>query len=169
MRVPETPTPAVKRFLVGVVLGMLIGWLFFIYQYGDVHESLLLDIQTLESELAKQTRTIDILREDQVKQNEENERRLTVQEVRIIIANERTSKLSEWTLYELKDLIEQEVEDVRNKDIAHVAESRFFLQRMLENKTFTVNQQEYQVSLIQLFLYTTLEVHVEVHEASSQS
>jgi hypothetical protein len=154
-----------QRFFAGFFLGIIIGWVFFLFQFGTVHENLLLEIGNQQAIIDKHEKTIEILREDQDKQNRENQQLLTVQDIRIEFINETEVKLSELTLHELRDSVESELENVRNKNIESVANSREFLLKTVENKIFIINDKRFQLKVEQLFLFTTLEMHVMIVSA----
>ncbi|WP_280769906.1 sporulation membrane protein YtrI [Salipaludibacillus daqingensis] len=154
-----------QRFFAGFFIGLLFGWLFFLYHFGTVHEKLVIEISDQQTEIEKHEKTIEILREDQDDQNEENQKMLTVQDIRIHFINEDDVKLSELTFHELRSAVESELEEVRNKDIETVAKSSDFIFKTVENKIFIINDKRYQLEVKQLSLFTTLEMHVIITSA----
>lgn len=157
-----------QRLFAGFFIGLLFGWMFFLYHFGTVHEKLVLEIGDQQTEIEKHKKTIEILREDQDEQNEENQKMLTVQDIRIRFINEEDVKLSELALHDLRAAVESELEEVRNKNIETVANSRDFIYKTVENKVFyTNNDNRYQLKVEQLFLYTTLEMRVMIVPAES--
>ncbi|PYZ93745.1 hypothetical protein CR194_11365 [Salipaludibacillus keqinensis] len=151
-----------QRFFAGFFIGLLFGWMFFLYHFGTVHEKLVLEIGDQQTEIEKHVKMIEILREDQDEQNEENQKLLTVQDIRIYFMNEDDVRLSELTLHELRGAVESELGEVRNKNIETVANSRNFILKTVQNKIFIVNDKRYQLKVEQLFLSTTLEMHVMI-------
>ncbi|WP_416151485.1 sporulation membrane protein YtrI [Salipaludibacillus sp. HK11] len=151
-----------QRFFAGFFIGLLFGWMFFLYHFGTVHEKLVLKIGDQQTEIEKHENTIEILREDQDEQNEENQKMLTVQDIRIDFINEGDIKLSELTLHDLRAAVESELEEVRNKDIETVANSSNFIYKTVENKVFIINDKRYQLKVEQLFLFTTLKMDVMI-------
>lgn len=156
-----------QRFFAGILLGMLIGWLFFLYQFGLVHEKLVLKINDQQKEIESQANTIEILRKDQDEQNEENQRKLTVQDIKLHFVNENDIKLSELTLHELRSAVESELDLIRNKNIETVYNSLDFLERTVENKIFTIkgNDKRYQLKIERLILYTTVDFYLRIESA----
>ncbi|MBB5172732.1 sporulation membrane protein YtrI [Texcoconibacillus texcoconensis] len=167
MRIPPFYNDSTwQRFFAGIVVGMIIGWLFFLYNFGNVHEKLVLEINKQKSTIENQEETIDILQRDQEEINEEAKKNLTVQDIKITVVNEEDIKLSELTLHELKANVEHELEIVRNKNIETVANTKELLLKAVENKTFVVNENRYKLNIEQLFLFTTLEIFVRIEEDS---
>ncbi|WP_096436091.1 sporulation membrane protein YtrI [Alteribacter populi] len=154
-----------QRFFVGVILGMLIGWLFFLYNFGYVHEKLVMEINKQKSTVENHEKTIDILQKDQDEQNKENQQKLTVQTIKINFTNEKEVNLSELTLFELKEDVESELELVKNKSIETVYSSKELLLKAVRNKIFVIGDKRYQLEVEQLTLYTTLELELSIHAA----
>ncbi|UCZ52266.1 hypothetical protein LGQ02_15650 [Bacillus shivajii] len=165
MRIPPFyHEPSWQRFFAGIILGMLVGWLFFLYQFGNVHEKLVLKINDQQKEIDSQAKTIDILRKDQDERNEENQKKLTVQDIKLHFVNEDDIKLSELTLHELRSAVESELDIVRNKNIETVHNSREFLEKTVENKIYTIKgtDKRYQLKIEYLVLYTTVDIYLRI-------
>ncbi len=159
---PYYRRPGWQRFFAGVILGMFIGWLFFLYQFGAVHEKLVVEIKKQQAIIQKHETTINILQSDQNERNEENKKKLTVQEVKVYFQNDHAVKLNELTLHELRSAIENELKSVKNKNIETVSNSKDLLKQTIENKTFVINEKKYQITINELHLYTTLEIYVNI-------
>ena len=151
-----------QRFFAGVIIGMIFGWLFFLYHFGLVHEKLILEINKQKTTIEQQENTIEVLRKDQDEINKESQKSLTVQDIHIRFVNEKDVKLSEMTLNELKGAVESELDIVRNRDIESVANSKDFLLKTVENKIFGVGDKRYQLKVEQVFLFTTLEMNLRI-------
>ncbi|MBU9712932.1 sporulation membrane protein YtrI [Evansella tamaricis] len=156
-----------QRFFAGIILGMLIGWLFFLYHFGMVHEKLILELNDKKSMIEKHERTIDILRQDQDEQSQENQDKLKVQEIKVEFLNEEEVNLSEMTIHDLRGAIETELEQIRNRQIEAVAASRDLLEKAVENKIYRVGgDKQYQLKIEKFILHTTLELFVRIEPAS---
>ena len=167
MRIPPYyKRPGWQRFFAGVIIGMIIGWTFFIYNFGMVHEKLVTEIKKQQSTIEAQMKTIDVLRSDQKKLNEENEKRLTIQDIEIYFTNERNMKITELTVYELKQQALGELEFIKNKDIATIAKTRDLMIKTIENKVFLVEDNKFQLKLAELYLYTTLELYMKIEKVN---
>ncbi|MFN7250665.1 MAG: sporulation membrane protein YtrI [Anaerobacillus sp.] len=154
-----------QRFFSGIIIGMIIGWFFFIYQFGSIQEKLVTEIKMQQAIIKDQKRDIEVLRSDKDELNKENQKKLTVQEVKVYFKNDKELKLSELSLYELRSQIENELTPVKNKNIEAVANARELLYQTIQNKTYTVNEKRYHVIVKELHLYTTLEIFVEIRLA----
>ncbi|MBU8905167.1 sporulation membrane protein YtrI [Desertibacillus haloalkaliphilus] len=163
MRIPPYyQHPGWQRFLAGVVIGMLIGWLFFLYHFGHVHEKLVIEIRKQQMTIENQKKDIETLRSDQRRLNEENQKKLTIQDIEIEFTNERKLRLNELTLYELRQKAIDELNFLKNKDIETVAETKDLMIRTIENKVFEIEDSRYQLNVEELYLFTTLEMHMKI-------
>lgn len=168
MRVPPHYKQAGwQRFFAGIIIGMLIGWFFFIYEFGNVQEKLVTEIKKQESTIKEQKESIEILRSDQDALNKENLKKLTIQEVKVYFKNDKDLKLSELSTHELRSAIENELKAVKNKNIETVANAKELLFQTIENTIFIVNEKKYQVTIKELYLFTKLELFVEIKIANS--
>ncbi|OLO40262.1 hypothetical protein BTR23_07155 [Alkalihalophilus pseudofirmus] len=166
MRVPPYyKRPGWQRFFAGIIIGMIIGWVFFVYEFGTINE-------TLVSEIKKQQITIDSLKQDietlrsvEKKLNEENEKKLTIQELEMYFTNEKQVKLSELTLYELKQKGLNELRFLKGKDIATVSATEELMIRTIENTVFEIGDNRYKLKVEQVHLYTTLVLHMKIERA----
>lgn len=151
-----------QRFFAGVIIGMLIGWFFFIYQYGQVYEGLMLRISKQETVITDQQTRIDRLVSEQTKLNEENQKKLTIQQIDITYLNDRKLRLNQLTLFELRQQALNELQFLERKDIETVANMKDLMVRTLENKVFHVGEARYQLDVKEVYLFTTLRIHVEI-------
>ncbi|TMW71711.1 sporulation membrane protein YtrI [Alteribacter natronophilus] len=155
-----------QRFTAGVILGMLIGWLFFLYNFGYVYDKMIIEIGKQRTTIENLENTVEILQKDQDEMNRENQEKLTVQEIRVNFINEREVNLSELTIFELRSAVESELELIKNKGIESVFSSRELLKKAVENKTFRINNdKKYQLKIEHFMIYTTTEVDISIHAA----
>lgn len=154
-----------QRFFAGMIIGMIFGWLFFLYEFGTVQEKLVTEIKKQESTIKDQKQSIEILRSDRDEVNKENLKMLTIQELKVYFKNDKNLKLSELSIHELRSAIENELKGVLSKNIETIANSKDLLFQTLENKTFIINDKRYQVTVKELYLFTTLEIFVVIRLA----
>ncbi|MFB4163011.1 sporulation membrane protein YtrI [Alteribacillus sp. JSM 102045] len=163
MRIPPYyRRPGWQRFFAGIAMGALGGWAFFLFQFGAVHEELVIEINKKRIQIENQKEQIDILRSEERKRNEENEQKLTIQETKIKFTNENKLRLNELALYELKQQVEDEVKFLKNKNIESVVEGKELIKKAVENKTYEVGDHEYRLHIEEMYIYTSLELHVKI-------
>ncbi|ARK31708.1 sporulation membrane protein YtrI [Halalkalibacter krulwichiae] len=163
MRIPPLyERRTVQRFFAGIILGILIGWFFFIYQYGQVYEGLIFRLSEQEAVIDQLEKDIEQLLSEQRKLNEENQKKLTIQEIEIQYSNDRKLRLNQLTLLDLKQQALQELQYVKRKDIETVSNMKDLMISSLENKVFSVGERRYQLKVEEVYLYTTLTIHVKI-------
>lgn len=159
---PHYRRPNWQRFFAGLAIGILIGWFFFLYQFGSIHQHLTAEIIKKQLMIEEQAETIDILRSNEKKLNEENEQKLTIQQVQVSFLNAKKHYLNELALYELKQQLLKEIKYLEGKNIATIASTKEMLIKTIENKVFTIDERRFQLKTKQLYLYTTFEIYVEI-------
>lgn len=163
MRFPQYyRRPNWQRFFAGLTIGTLIGWFFFLYQFGAIHQHLTTEMKKKQLTIEEQAETIDILRSNEKKLNEENELKLTIQHIQVSFLNAKKHHINELSLYELKQQLLKEIKHLEGKNIATIAATKEMLIKTIENKVFTLDERHFQLKTKQLYLYTTLEIYVEI-------
>ncbi|MBU9721135.1 MULTISPECIES: sporulation membrane protein YtrI [Bacillaceae] len=152
-----------QRFFAGVFIGLLFGWVFFIYHFGMVHEKLILELNERKSIIEKHEKTIEILQQDQEEQSQETADKLKVQDIEVTLINVDESNLSEMAIHDLRDKVESELDNIRGMQIDTVANSIDLLYKAIENKVFTVgDSRSYQLVIQTLILHRNTEIHVKI-------
>ncbi|BAB06890.1 hypothetical protein P4637_05245 [Halalkalibacterium halodurans] len=168
MRVPPYyRRPGWQRFFAGLIIGILIGWVFFLLQYGPIHDELILERSKQQAEVAQLKERIDDLVRKQNEQNEENQKKLTIQEIEISFTNARSLRLNQLTLYELHQQAIEELHFLEQRDIETVANMKDLMISTLENKVFSINDSRYQLDVEEVYLFTTLHIYAKIVPASS--
>ncbi|GAE28104.1 hypothetical protein JCM9140_4298 [Halalkalibacter wakoensis JCM 9140] len=168
MRVPPFyERPTVKRFFAGIIIGVIIGWVFFIYQYGQVYEGLVFRISEQKAEIEELEEDIELLRSEQNRLNEENEKKLTVQEIDIQFSNNNRLRLNQLTLLDIKQQALTELQYIKRRDIETVSNMNELLISNLENKVFRAGDKRYQLQVEQVHLFTTVRVIVKIIPSNS--
>ncbi|MBB6448173.1 hypothetical protein HNR44_000122 [Geomicrobium halophilum] len=166
MRIPPYyRRPGWQRFLAGVIIGALIGWCVFLYQFGKTQEDMVVELRKNELTINQLEGNLELLREREEENNETNEEGespFIIEEISIIFENENESRLSELALYDLEQQAIEELEHLLEQEVDSVAENRELLLSTIENKRFPSNDYEYNLLVKQVTLYRTLELHVEI-------
>ncbi|ALA54352.1 hypothetical protein CAY60_009675 [Shouchella clausii] len=155
------------RFFSGILIGTLIGWGFFLAEYGERYDH-------LYNEMGKQSIIINELRakndqliNDITLHNEENLKNLIVQSVTVNLTNSDKYHLSQLNVYELKQQILKELRHLQGTNIETIASIKEVILSAVENKTYTLNNNEYRVKTISFFAMTEMELNVEIIEEKS--
>ncbi|SFM16911.1 sporulation membrane protein YtrI [Salibacterium qingdaonense] len=163
MRIPPYyRRPGWQRFFAGAVIGGLGGWAFFLFQFGAVHEELVIEINKQRLQIEEQEEQIEVLRSEERRRNQENEQKLTIQDIELLFTNEKTMELNELALYELKQQAENEVKFLNGKNIESVVEGKELIKKAVENKLYETGDNEFRLSIREMHIYTTLELHLKI-------
>jgi len=116
--------------------------------YGKMYENVITENIQLHSNLMEIEKRNEALLAD--KENLEEERSLTIQSVDIQFSNEEDLRIDRLISHQLEDLIKSEVNQVIGREIDSVAENDDLLIRLIENKTFTIDDFSYQFEVEKL-------------------
>ncbi|MCM2675273.1 sporulation membrane protein YtrI [Alkalicoccobacillus plakortidis] len=163
MRVPSNVSrPGWLRFFAGIMLGSILGWVFFLFQYGQIYDGMI--VTRIQQDLKIETlqERIDQLISEQKSQNEDNQKKLTIQQIEVHFTSESRLDLDQLTIYEIRQNILSELAYLERKDIESVHHTKELLIRTIENKIFTVEDKRYQVKINEVYLFTTLHLYAEI-------
>src|SRR5690625_1235380 len=139
---------SVQIFFLGMFLGSIIAYALLAYMYGKMYENVITENIQLHSNLMEIEKRNEALLAD--KENLEEERSLTIQSVDIQFSNEENLRIDRLISHQLEDLIKSEVNQVIGREIDSVAENDDLLIRLIENKTFTIDDFSYQFEVEKL-------------------
>ncbi|RSK28143.1 sporulation protein [Bacillus sp. HMF5848] len=163
MRIPPYyKNPNWQRFFAGMVIGAIISWCMFIYIYGELREKQFQEIVTLKTEMKNLQDKLEIWQEDYNQLNEENKKQLTVQDIKIRVANASQLKLDGYTVFLIQESAKNEIKHLLAKDIETVFKNKTLLKRAIENKPYLVEEKQYRVTITELFVFTTLYIELKV-------
>src|SRR5690606_15537794 len=159
MRVPTYyQKPGWQRFFAGVVIGALISWFIFLYQFGVLQEKQIQNITEQEAEIDDLKKSNEILIEDAKKLNEENKNKLKIQDFDITFANRKNVNLSSLDLHMLKSAVLEDLNSLIGQDIQTLSKSKELLYRTIENRDYELDDKTYKLKIHTVFVDTTLEI-----------
>ncbi|PWA11123.1 sporulation protein [Pueribacillus theae] len=164
MRVPSTRTLyRWQRFFAGIVIGTIIGWLLFLTFFGMMQERQVDIISKQQKQIKDLEDKIALFQKDIEDINEKNEKSLLIREIKIEFMNADKLKLNEMEKFELEKNATHYLEQLLlNKKIDIVSKNKELLISSLENKQFFVEKKKYNLKVRQLYLYTTIELYIDV-------
>lgn len=167
MRIPPLyEKPTWQRFFVGIFFGSIISWFVFLFIFGELQEDQLKEIVKQQSEIKELKNKNQLLEKDFEELNEKNQKQLKVRDISITLTNDKQLKLDSLTTFFLKNGAKEELKHVLNNNIETVVENKELVIKTLENKTFEVDDQKYKLIVKQLYLFTTLELYLEIEKIS---
>jgi len=162
MRIPPYyQKPSWQRFFAGMVVGALISWGFFLYSYGVLQEKNIEIITKQKNTINELNKEIKIWKEDIQELNDENEQLLKVQSIKVIIQNKERYD-DKFLEYSIQKQIEEDLSNLKAKDIQSVINTRHLITRAIENRNFKVEDQIYKAEVSQLVITTTIIIEVVI-------
>lgn len=163
MRVPPYhQRPGWQRFFAGVIIGALISWFVFLFQFGVLQEDQIRKITQQKSEISDLKKSKDILIEDAKKLNEENKNKLKIQDFEIVIANRKKVDLSSLDLHQIKTAVMEDLNILIGKDIQSLSKNKELLFSTIENRQFELDDKTYKLKIHTVFVDTTLEISLNI-------
>ncbi|NSL51283.1 sporulation membrane protein YtrI [Calidifontibacillus erzurumensis] len=151
-----------QRLLAGFFIGFLAGFLVFLFMYGHVQDKQVQLIMEQQAKIKQLEREKEIWQKDYEKLNEENKKKLIIEEINIYFTNEKKLMLNEFTKFNLQQAIKEDINTIIKKDIETVAENVKLLINTIENKTITLEEQNYRLKVEQLHLFTRLDLYLKI-------
>lgn len=153
-----------QRFFGGLLIGFIGGWVFFLLNSGSLIDEYIIQIKEQQLKINALNKENNVLREDKLKLNEENQKKLLVEEITVqVTESNKTDEIDRLTKLNLVNAIKDELKIVLQKDVESVATNRELLKQLLQNKEFEIDDSKYRITSIEMNLYTTLELYVEVN------
>ncbi|WP_142354011.1 sporulation membrane protein YtrI [Fredinandcohnia onubensis] len=163
MRVPPYhEKPGWQRFFAGVVIGALISWFVFLFQFGVLQDKQIQKISEQELEISDLKKSKEILIEDAKKLNEENKSKLKIQDFEIVFANRKKVELSSLDLHHMKTAVLEDLNSLIGQDIQSLSKNKDLLFRTIENRLYEMDDKTYKLKIHTVFVDTTLEISLNI-------
>lgn len=151
-----------QRFLAGIFIGTIVGWLVFLFIYGHMQDEQINLILKQQGIIRDLENAKEIWQKDYEKWNEENKKKLIIEEINIYFTNEKKLMLNEFTKFHLQEAIKADINSLLKQDIETAAKNNQIIINTIENKVITLEGQKYQMKVEQLHLFTRLELYLKV-------
>jgi len=163
MRIPPLyQQPGWQRFFAGVFIGALISWFVFLFQYGVLQEQQVQMITKQQGTIKNLEDYRDTLIENEAKLNEENKKKLIIQDFKIDIINYKKFKLAPLTRHSLTDSVTKELNHLITMDIESVSKNKELLKKAIENKWYKIDDKNYKLQVYAVYFDTTLEISLKI-------
>lgn len=127
--------------------------------YGKMYEKLLVERMQLKTEIEEITQQNEALLEDKEQLEEQSSAIVTSIQVQFI--NEKTLKFDRLMTLQLENMIKSELSNIIGKSIQSVSESDDLLITVIENKTFTIEDQSYEFEVKKLSIAEQIKLSLE--------
>jgi L-lactate permease len=163
MRIPPYYLrPSWQRFFSGMVIGGAISWVIFVYIFGVWQDKHYYKIRKQAKEIQELKGDITIWQQEYKEINKRNIEQLTVQKINIKITNWEKYKLDQLSVLETEDSVKNDINMMLAKDIETVFKNKELLKKIIENKTFKINDKRYKLQVKEMVIYTTFTIQVEI-------
>lgn len=157
--------PSWQRFIAGFILGMIVGWTFFIALNGLAQDRQIDIINDQQARINSLEKDKDIFQEDMKKENKELQKKLTVQELQIEFSERANAQLSKTTLSKLEEEVRGKLSSIMTQNIESVAANKELI-NLIENEPYEIDKETYRVTIQSLVIYSTVEIVLKVKEIS---
>lgn len=163
MRIPPYyRKPSWQRFFSGMTVGAMLSWVLFLYFNGEMIEKNAKVIREQKVKIEDLENDIKIWQDDYAELNKKNEEKLTVQEVKVKITNDKKYKLDALSIYEIEEQTKSDLNILLAKDLDSVFKSRELVNKLIENKSFRVGDKRYKLKIKSMVIYTSVSIQVEL-------
>ncbi|WEG13896.1 hypothetical protein PU629_05890 [Pullulanibacillus sp. KACC 23026] len=163
MRVPPYyRDPSWQRFFAGIIIGAIIGFGFFIYINGEAQERQLLLINQQKKTIEDLEDQNKVLLEKSETQNEDLQKELTIQEIKVTVETTPNIKLDGLKKIDLIDQIKDQLRPIIGNDIESVAKNQALIFNLINDHPFVIENNVYQVQVQSVVIFSNLEVQVKV-------
>jgi hypothetical protein len=155
-----------QYFFVGILVGIILSYLFFLYIEGQLTERWIEQNVSLRKDVVNLQNQINELLKDRENLSKEKEKKLTVQDINVTISNAEQLKLDKFFIYELTSQIKNELIELIGNSVDSLAENRTLIRSTIENKVIKIDKFTYRSDLTELIiappnLYITVKLKAE--------
>lgn len=128
-------------FILGTLLGAIIAYIILLYMHGKMYENVLVEQVKLKMEIKELKKQNETLIDDKEEIEEQTE--ATVKAIQVEFTNAEKLKFDRLTTLQLENMVKSELSNIIGKTIKSVSESDDLLVTVIENKTFTIDDQSF--------------------------
>lgn len=148
-----------QTFIIGMFVGSLIGYVLLLYMHGKMYEELLMEQVELKTKISELENQNEALLDD--KEEMEEQSTAIVTSIQIQFTNDKALKFDRLISLQLEDVIKNELANIIGKSIQSVSESDDLLITVIENKTFTIDDQSYQFEVKKITFSEQIKLSLE--------
>ncbi|TMN21161.1 sporulation membrane protein YtrI [Lentibacillus cibarius] len=149
-----------QRFLAGAFAGAIIAYLIFVYMFGSMYGDMLEENRELKSEVTELKNRNEALLDDNkdLDKKTKEEAKVETIEITVINPNDLPDRL---IIHELENLIKDEIDHIVGKKVSLISESYELMTSTIENKDFTIDDFDIQVTIKKLVITKAVELSVK--------
>ncbi|SFG09182.1 hypothetical protein SAMN05216353_12249 [Halobacillus alkaliphilus] len=149
-----------RRFFAGMVFGAVIGYLFFLFIYGQLQEKYTEEHIELNSKLSEMEAKYEGMLNNQKEETENHP--LTVVDISVSYTNAKKLEIDLLTQHQLTTLVKEQLTSVPGKDLTVVADQVDLMISTIENKNYVVDDFTYELKVAKLIASEVIQIHLEI-------
>ena len=146
-------------FFVGLFTGAIIAYVMLLFMHSKMYEELLFKHTKLQAKVSELENQNEALLEDKEEMEEKSTTIIT--SIHIEFTNDEELKFDRLITLQLEDAIKNELADVIGKSVQSVSESDDLLVTVIENKSFTIDDQSYQFEVKKVSISEQVKLSLE--------
>ncbi|WP_208592251.1 sporulation membrane protein YtrI [Gracilibacillus suaedae] len=166
---PYYKRPSWQRFLAGVAIGTIIGYIIFIYMFGELQEKWIEENLALRGDLQDLRQSYENLRKNHEALDQQTKKGLQVGEINIEFLNleELNIDSDRIMIQQLEDAVRTEASHAIGKSVDEIINSIDLLISTIENKTINIDDFRFQAEVRRIIVTETVYLSIELKMAES--
>ncbi|ELK47293.1 hypothetical protein QRD89_13010 [Halobacillus sp. ACCC02827] len=149
-----------RRLFAGIVLGAVIGYLFFLYVHGQLQEKYTEEYIEMNAKMNEMEAKYEGLLKNQ--EEDPQAKPLSVKDIAVSYTNAKKLNIDLLTQHELTTLVKQQLASIPGKDIKVVGSQVDLMIASVESKSYAVDDLSYELKVERLVVYETLSLNLEI-------
>ncbi|AGX05811.1 MULTISPECIES: sporulation membrane protein YtrI [Bacillaceae] len=163
MRIPPYyRKPAWQQLFAGMAIGGAVSWFIFLFIFGVWQEDYSFKIEKQEETIAGLRNDIKLWQESFKEQNKKSLKQMTVQDIKVKITNADKYKLDTLSVLQVEDSVKEDIRILVAKDMESVSKSTGLIRKVIENRTFRINDKRYRLEVSEMVIFTTLTISLKI-------
>ncbi|WP_163526579.1 sporulation membrane protein YtrI [Halobacillus ihumii] len=159
---PQVRSTEWRRFYAGMVFGIIIGYLLFVFINGQLQEQLVEENIELSTKLKDAEAKYENLLNAEEEEEEEHKEGLTVQEITVEFQNAKDLEVDKLTQHQLSSMVKDQLTSVTGSKIEEISRQREIIISAIENKQFKVDDFIYHLTVEQLVIANELLISLSI-------
>ncbi len=161
---PYHKRPSWQRFLAGVAIGTIIGYIIFIYMFGELQEKWIEENLALRGDLQDLNQSYENLRKNHETLDQQTKEGMQVSEINIEFLNlkELNIDTDRIMIQQLEEAVRTEAAHAVGKSIDEIADSIDLLIATIENKTINIDDFRFQAEIERIIVSETLYLSIQL-------
>ncbi|ENH96949.1 hypothetical protein J416_08197 [Gracilibacillus halophilus YIM-C55.5] len=159
---PYYKKPSWQRFFAGICVGCIIGYLVFVFMYGQLHEKWIEENLSLRSKLQDLNKSYETLLENHEELSKQRQEGIQIEEVSIDFLNLKELKLDNDRLmiHQLEEAVREEASHAVGKNIDSFSESIDLFISSIENKTIKIDDFAFEATVRRIIVSEQLQLAI---------